>query len=87
MRVKKYGSFKFNQYRYIYFAIMVETNNGKKFVTKIDRATKTWYVEDGKRPYFFDSREVAQDFKYCLLLNGYVAYVVEDISMSPRLDN
>lgn len=83
MKIKKYGNFKLGQYRYLYFAIMVETINGKKFITKIDRKTKTWEIEDNKMPYFFADRTVAQDLAFCLVLNGYSAYVVEDIASAP----
>ena len=85
MKIKKYGNFKFQKCNYLYFGIMVAINNEYRFVTKIDRATKTWESEKNKRPYLFDSREVAQDYVFCMLQNYTLAYVVEIFSTVSNL--
>jgi len=78
MKVRKYGSFEFAERKELKFAVMVYCyGKGFKFVTKIDRETKTWEAEDGQHARFFDRREHAQDLAFSICCNGVSAYVVE----------
>ena len=85
MKIKSYGNFNFKNYANLYYGVIVETGKGKKFITQLDRLAKTWKAEDNKRPYLFDNIKQARDLNYCLLLNGYIANVVEFLSFNNNL--
>ena len=58
--------------KYFYY-VVVATENGAKFVTKTDFATKTAYWDSKEKPLAF-SKTQADDLALCLTLNFHLAF-------------
>lgn len=61
--------------KYFYYVI-VKTEDGVKFVTKIDNATKTAYWDSKEKPLAF-SKTYADDLALCLTLNFHLAFTLK----------
>ena len=61
--------------KYFYYVI-VATENGGKFVTKTDYATKTAYWDSNEKPLAF-SKTQADDLALCLTLNFHLAFTLK----------
>ena len=61
--------------KYLYY-ILVVTDEGGKFVTKVDNATKTAYWDSKGKPLAF-SKSYADDLALCLTLNFHIAFTLK----------
>ena len=61
--------------KYLYY-VVVATEDGAKFVTKIDNATKTAYWDSKGKPLAF-SKSYADDLALCLTINFYPAFTLK----------
>ena len=61
--------------KYLYY-VVVATEDGAKFVTKVDNATKTAYWNSKEKPIFFN-KSYADDLALCLTLNCYPAFTLK----------
>ena len=61
--------------KYLYYVLVV-TDDGGKFVTKVDNATKTAYWDSKGKPLAF-SKSYADDLALCLTLNFHVAFTLK----------
>ena len=61
--------------KYLYYVLVV-TDDGGKFVTKVDNATKTAYWDSKGKPLAF-SKSYADDLALCLTLNFYPAFTLK----------
>ena len=61
--------------KYFYY-VVVATEDGAKFVTKTDYATKTAYWDSKEKPLAF-SKTQADDLALCLTLNFHLAFVLK----------
>ena len=58
--------------KYLYY-VVVATEDGAKFVTKVDNATKTAYWDSNEKPMSFN-KSYADDLALCLTLNFHLAF-------------
>ena len=56
---------------------VIMQDNEIRFVTEISYSPKEAKWEEGKSPMFFESKSCADDIAFGLLVNGYVAIVME----------
>ena len=61
--------------KYLYY-IVVATEDGAKFVTKVDNATKTAYWDSNEKPMSFN-KSYADDLALCLTLNFHLAFTLK----------
>ena len=61
--------------KYFYY-VVVATEDGAKFVTKTDYATKTAYWDSKEKPLAF-SKTQADDLALCLSINFYPAFTLK----------
>lgn len=61
--------------KYFYY-VVVATEDGAKFVTKTDYATKTAYWDSKEKPLAF-SKTQADDLALCLTLNFHLAFTLK----------
>ena len=61
--------------KYLYY-VVVATEDGAKFVTKTDYATKTAYWDSKEKPLAF-SKTQADDLALCLTVNFYPAFTLK----------
>ena len=61
--------------KYLYY-VVVRTEDGAKFVTKTDYATKTAYWDSKEKPLAFTKMQ-ADDLALCLTLNFYPAFTLK----------
>ena len=61
--------------KYFYY-VVVATEDGAKFVTKTDYATKTAYWDSNEKPLAF-SKTQADDLALCLTLNFHLAFTLK----------
>ena len=61
--------------KYLYYVI-VKTEDGAKFVTKVNNATKTAYWDSNEKPTSF-KKSYAEDLALCLTLNFHLAFVLK----------
>lgn len=61
--------------KYFYY-VVVATEDGAKFVTKADYATKTAYWDSKEKPLAF-SKTQADDLALCLTLNFHLAFTLK----------
>ena len=61
--------------KYLYY-VVVKTEDGAKFVTKVDNATKTAYWDSNEKPISF-KKSYAEDLALCLTLNFHLAFVLK----------
>ena len=61
--------------KYLYYVLVV-TNEGGKFVTKVDNATKTAYWDSKEKPLAFTKTQ-ADDLALCLSINFYPAFTLK----------
>ena len=61
--------------KYLYY-VVVATEDGAKFVTKVDNATKTAYWDSKEKPMSFN-KSYADDLALCLTLNCYPAFALK----------
>ena len=61
--------------KYLYYVLVV-TDDGGKFVTKVDNATKTAYWDSKGKPLAF-SKSYADDLALCLSINFYPAFTLK----------
>ena len=61
--------------KYLYYVI-VATEDGAKFVTKVDNATKTAYWDSKEKPLPFN-KSYADDLALCLSINFYPAFTLK----------
>ena len=61
--------------KYLYY-VVVATEDGAKFVTKVDNATKTAYWDSNEKPMSFN-KTYADDLALCLSINFYPAFVLK----------
>ena len=61
--------------KYFYY-VVVATEDGAKFVTKTDYATKTAYWDSKEKPLSF-SKTQADDLALCLTLNFHLAFTLK----------
>ena len=61
--------------KYLYYVLVV-TDDGGKFVTKVDNATKTAYWDSKGKPLAF-SKSYADDLALCLTINFYPAFTLK----------
>ena len=61
--------------KYFYYVI-VATEDGGKFVTKVDNATKTAYWDSNEKPMSFN-KSYADDLALCLTLNFHLAFTLK----------
>ena len=61
--------------KYFYY-VVVATEDGPKFVTKTDYATKTAYWDSKEKPLAF-SKTQADDLALCLTLNFHLAFTLK----------
>lgn len=56
--------------------VLVKTEDGAKFVTKLDNATKTafWNCNEAPMPF---NKSYAEDLALCLTLNFHLAFVMK----------
>lgn len=59
-----------------HYYILVFTDGGPVYVTKVDHTSKTSFWDCHQTPKEF-SKSVAEDISYGLLLNGYLSVVAE----------
>ena len=58
------------------YYVVVATEDGAKFVTKIDNATKTAYWDSNEKPMAF-TKTYADDLALCLSINFYPAFTLK----------
>ena len=61
--------------KYLYY-VVVATEDGAKFVTKVDNATQTAYWDSKEKPLPFN-KTYADDLALCLSLNFYPAFTLK----------
>lgn len=61
--------------KYLYY-VVVATEDGAKFVTKVDNATKTAYWDSKEKPMSFN-KSYADDLSLCLTLNFHLAFTLK----------
>ena len=61
--------------KYWYY-VVVATEDGAKFVTKVDNATKTAYWDSKEKPLSFN-KTYADDLALCLTLNFHLAFTLK----------
>ena len=61
--------------KYLYY-VVVATEDGAKFVTKIDNATKNAYWDSNEKPMSFN-KSYADDLALCLTLNFHLAFTLK----------
>ena len=61
--------------KYLYY-VVVATEDGAKFVTKVDNATKTAYWDSKEKPLAFTKTQ-ADDLALCLSSNFYPAFTLK----------
>ena len=61
--------------KYLYYVLVV-TDDGGKFVTKVDNATNTAYWDSKGKPLAF-SKSYADDLALCLSINFYPAFTLK----------
>lgn len=61
--------------KYLYY-VVVATNEGAKFVTKVDNATKMAYWDSKEKPMSFN-KSYADDLALCLTLNFHLAFTLK----------
>ena len=61
--------------KYLYY-VVVKTEDGAKFVTKVDNATKTAYWDSNEKPMSFH-KSYADDLSLCLTLNFHLAFTLK----------
>ena len=61
--------------KYFYY-VVVATEDGAKFVTKTDYATKTAYWDSKEKPLAFTKTQ-ADDLALCLSINFYPAFTLK----------
>ena len=61
--------------KYLYY-VVVATEDGAKFVTKVDNATKTAYWDSKEKPMVFN-KTYADDLALCLSINFYPAFTLK----------
>ena len=61
--------------KYLYY-VVVRTENGAKFVIKVDNATKTAYRDSNEKPMSFN-KSYADDLSLCLTLNFHLAFTLK----------
>ena len=61
--------------KYLYY-VVVATEDGAKFVTKIDNATKTAYWNSDEKPMAFN-KTYADNLALCLSINFYPAFTLK----------
>ena len=61
--------------KYLYY-VVVATEDGAKFVTKIDNATKTAYWDSNEKPMAFN-KTYADNLALCLSINFYPAFTLK----------
>ena len=61
--------------KYLYY-VVVATEDGAKFVTKVDNATKTAYWDSNEKPMSFN-KSYADDLALCLSINFYPAFTLK----------
>ncbi len=61
--------------KYLYY-VVVATEDGAKFVTKVDNATKTAYWDSKEKPLSFN-KSYADDLALCLSINLYPAFTLK----------
>ena len=61
--------------KYLYY-VVVATEDGAKFVTKVDNATKTAYWDSKEKPMAFN-KTYADDLALCLSINFYPAFTLK----------
>ena len=61
--------------KYLYY-VVVRTEDGAKFVTKVDNATKTAYWDSKEKPLPFN-KTYADDLALCLSLNFHPAFTLK----------
>ena len=61
--------------KYLYY-VVVATEDGAKFVTKVDNATKTAYWDSNEKPMSFN-KSYADDLALCLTLNFHLAFTLK----------
>lgn len=61
--------------KYLYY-VVVATEDGAKFVTKVDNATKTAYWDSKEKPLSFN-KSYADDLALCLSINFYPAFTLK----------
>ena len=61
--------------KYFYY-VLVATNEGGKFVTKVDNATKTAFWDSKEKPMSFN-KIYADDLALCLSINFYPAFTLK----------
>ena len=61
--------------KYLYY-VVVRTEDGAKFVTKVDNATKTAYWDSKEKPLPFN-KSYADDLALCLSINFYPAFTLK----------
>ena len=62
-----------------YHYIGVQTDNGMRFVTKIDYSTKSANWNKNEKPLCFSSKSTAEDIVWGLCMNFSVAVVVTSL--------
>ena len=61
--------------KYLYY-VVVATEDGAKFVTKVDNATKMAYWDSKEKPMSFN-KSYADDLSLCLTLNFHLAFTLK----------
>lgn len=61
--------------KYLYY-VVVATEDGAKFVSKVDNATKTAYWDSKEKPLPFN-KSYADDLALCLSINFYPAFTLK----------
>ena len=61
--------------KYLYY-VVVATEDGAKFVTKVDNATKMAYWDSKEKPMSFN-KSYADDLALCLTLNFHLAFTLK----------
>jgi len=61
--------------KYLYY-VVVATEDGAKFVTKVDNATKTAHWDSKEKPLPFN-KSYADDLALCLSINFYPAFTLK----------
>ena len=59
-----------------FYYVVVATEDGAKFVTKIDNSTKTAYWNSNEPPLAFN-KTYAEDLALCLTLNFHLAFTLK----------
>ena len=69
-----------------FYYVLVLTDEGAKFVTNVDRKTKTALFDGTKAPFEFERKEIAEDMALGLTANFHLAYAVSlpyELEMQP----